>query len=47
MKVIIDGTSQGLCREISKELSTSDIEKNLIKQLTPSKGQIDEIQCPS
>ncbi len=47
MKVTIDGTSQGLCREISKEISASDIEKDLIKQLTPSKGQIDEIQCPS
>ena len=47
MKVTIDGTSQGLCREISKELSASDIEKDLIKQLKPSKGQIDEIQCPS
>ena len=47
MKVTIDGTSQGLCREISKELSASDIKQNVIEQITAWKGQIDEIQCPS
>ena len=47
MKVSIDGISQSVCREITKELSANDIKQRIIEEISAMNAQLDEFQCPS
>ena len=47
MKVSIDGISQSVCREFTKEIPANDIKQKLIEEMSVMNAQLDEFECPS
>ena len=47
VKASIDGISQSICRETTKELSAYDLKRSIIEEIAPFNGQLDEFICPS